>query len=527
MASPAAAAAAKEEAEVASSSTTTSSSIPSTSTSSASNLTYLASSSAGSPLYSLPGLDRSGQWKRTLARLIYPSSPRSGGVPIAVDIEFHSFRSFSYCCPGGGEGNESESKAVAEAATTTTTTTTAARSAKTDNDDSNDRDLVYELHYVLDGRGRLSSRPWDGRGKGPRVAAGDSVASFAGSAALRPSGRAGRLRKKPSPPSCSPLPWWNLATLSVTMPRDASAEAAEAAVRAAARKLRGAKLVEGRTLSARDAAAVVSGAKSRSLHGGGGGSGGGGGAAGGGGDFVTSLCCGKKKNKGKKQKLQLSPSPSSPPPSSSPSLKKNESGNGNSSESSSETTNPKRPTATALLRRRPLSRRLSALQAFRLKDQTNRLAVAFDPFSHENVSFTAGIEIFLPGHVTPRHSHARGVHELFFVLSGSGIGVVQEVRRESEEEEEREEEEGEDKGAEETRKFTSLPLSPGDAALFLPMQLHAIDVPPESESPLICLEVMAPDDRFAERVIGEGERTGGLTDEELCALAAVGCGGGS
>ena len=132
--------------------------------------------------------------------------------------------------------------------------------------------------------------------------------------------------------------------------------------------------------------------------------------------------------------------------------------------------------------------------------------------------------------MTPRHSHARGVHELFFVLSGSGVGVAQEVRRESDEESEDEEEEeggaavadADAKG----RKFIHLPLNPGDAALFLPMQLHAIDVPADSDSPLVCLEVMAPDDRFAERVMGEGERTGGLTDEELCALAAVGCGGG-
>ena len=56
------------------------------------------------------------------------------------------------------------------------------------------------------------------------------------------------------------------------------------------------------------------------------------------------------------------------------------------------------------------------------------------------------------------------------------------------------------------------------------MQLHAIDVSSDSEFPLVCLEVMAPDDRFAELVMGEGTRTGGLTDEELCALAAVGCG---
>ena len=94
--------------------------------------------------------------------------------------------------------------------------------------------------------------------------------------------------------------------------------------------------------------------------------------------------------------------------------------------------------------------------------------------------------------------------------------MAQEARRESEDESEEEKGEG--------RKFRRFPLNPGDAALFLPMQLHAIDVSSDSEFPLVCLEVMAPDDRFAELVMGEGTRTGGLTDEELCALAAVGCG---
>jgi len=479
--------------------------MPEASTSSSSNsnnLTHLASTSAGSPLYSLPGRRR---WKRTLARLIDPAD-NAGSTPIAVDIEFHSC-----CCdesdsPFSGFSDDGDDEEAAAAARTTT-----ASSRGADRKDP-DLDLVYELHYVLDGRGRLSSRPLDGRGKGPRVAAGDSVASFAGSAALRPAG-GGRFKKSKTnkaSSSSSPQPWWDLATLTVTMPRDASAEAAEAAVRAARGKLRGARKLEGATLSARDAAAVVSGARSRSLRGGSSSAGGGGGGVASG--DSGSSCCGKKINKKKQGKS--SKKPTQQPLSSSSSSAKNDDDN-------TATKASKRPTvATTLLRRRPLSRRLSALPAFRLEGQSNRLAVAFDPFSHGNVGFTAGVEVFLPGHVTPRHSHAKGVHELFFVLSGSGVGVAQEVRRESDEEEE----EGE--GGDENRKFRSLALEPGVAALFLPMQLHAIDVPAAASSPLVCLEVMAPDDRFAERVMVEGQSTGRLTDEELCALAAVGCGGG-
>jgi len=492
----------------------------STSTSPPPSITHLAASSAGSPLYSLPDLNGSGRWERTLARLIDPADSSCGGVPIAVDIEFHSRRRTSPAREGGA------ALAAAAAAAAAAARRPAARRGGGAGAGAGD-DLAYELHYVLDGRGRLSSRPLDGKGRGPRVATGDSVATFAGRAALRPVGGGGNLKRGPkngTAPAEGVVPWWSLATLTVTMPRDASAEAAEAAVRAAAARLRGARRAErgaggggAGTLSAADAAAAVSGARSRSLRGGGGGRGAGGS---GDSDASPSSCCSgkktpkqkKKQGEGKKQtRQQQQPSPPSPspptlppPPSSSP-----------------------RPASTTLRRRRPLSRRLASLPAFRLKDQTNRLAVAFDPFSQRNVAFTAGVEVFLPGHITPRHSHARGVHELFFVLSGSGVGVAQEARRESEEEEEEEDdgEGGERKGG--SRKFRSFPLSPGDAAVFLPMQLHAVDVSSDSISPLVCLEVMAPDDRFAERVMGEGESTGGLTAEELCALAAVGCGSGS
>ena len=156
--------------------TTSPSTSPPPSSSNTTTLTHLAAASAGSPLYSLPDLNRSGKWKRTLARLIDPSSS-GGSIPIAVDIEFHS-----RCSPpggGGGGGEEEEEEEEEEAAPVP-----AADPQNGGDDDKSD--LAYELHYVLDGRGRLSSRPLDGRGRGPRVAAGDSVASFAGRDDRRP-----------------------------------------------------------------------------------------------------------------------------------------------------------------------------------------------------------------------------------------------------------------------------------------------------------------------------------------------------
>ena len=169
--------------------------MPEEASTSSSNLTHLASTSAGSPLYSLP---RRRRWKRTLARLIDPADFNAGSsIPIAVDIEFHSC-----CCDdesdsGFSDDGDDESEKEAAAATKTTPASSPRGAALKNAPKDPDLDLVYELHYVLDGRGRLSSRPLDGRGKGPRVAAGDSVASFAGRAALRPkaNGAGGRFKK--------------------------------------------------------------------------------------------------------------------------------------------------------------------------------------------------------------------------------------------------------------------------------------------------------------------------------------------
>jgi quercetin dioxygenase-like cupin family protein len=137
-------------------------------------------------------------------------------------------------------------------------------------------------------------------------------------------------------------------------------------------------------------------------------------------------------------------------------------------------------------------RRLADLPAFRLS-ASNRLALTFDPF-RDGVPFTVGVEVFDAGHCTDRHSHPTG-HELFFVLAGTGTAGCD---------------------------GTPTPLAPGDVAIFPPASVHGLDADP-GQAPLVCLELLAPNDAFAERVRA-GEMTGRLADEELCALAAVGCG---
>ena len=139
----------------------------------------------------------------------------------------------------------------------------------------------------------------------------------------------------------------------------------------------------------------------------------------------------------------------------------------------------------------PAVRRLADLPAFRLA-ASNRLALAFDPL-RDGLPFTVGVEVFDPGHETARHSHATGC-ELFFVLAGTGTAHCD--------------------GA-------SFALAPGDVAIFPPASVHGIDADP-GEAPLVCLELLCPNDSFAEKV-RSGELTGSLADEELCALAAVGC----
>ena len=56
------------------------------------------------------------------------------------------------------------------------------------------------------------------------------------------------------------------------------------------------------------------------------------------------------------------------------------------------------------------------MAAFRLPNQTNRLALIMDPLT-DRVPFTFGIEIFERGHKTTPHVHPTS-QELFFILAG-------------------------------------------------------------------------------------------------------------
>ena len=133
------------------------------------------------------------------------------------------------------------------------------------------------------------------------------------------------------------------------------------------------------------------------------------------------------------------------------------------------------------------------LAAPQLPGQGNRLALVFDPVSH-GLPFTFGVEIFPPGHVTPLHVHS-SAHELFFILDGRGV-----VHCEGEEAE----------------------VGAGDLVIFPPGARHGIDnrAAPGGDR-LYCLELMAPNEMFAELVRGGDEI--GLDVEDLCALLAVGC----
>ncbi len=63
-----------------------------------------------------------------------------------------------------------------------------------------------------------------------------------------------------------------------------------------------------------------------------------------------------------------------------------------------------------------IKRALDDLETFRLPNQTNVLALVFDPLQHP-VPFTFGVEIFQASHKTPPHMHPNA-HEMFFILAG-------------------------------------------------------------------------------------------------------------
>eukprot|EP00884_Botryococcus_braunii_P002168 jgi/Botrbrau1/11952/Bobra.341_1s0017.1 len=141
----------------------------------------------------------------------------------------------------------------------------------------------------------------------------------------------------------------------------------------------------------------------------------------------------------------------------------------------------------------PLRRALQDLHAFQLPKQTNRLALVFDPLS-DDVPFTFGVEIFEPGHKTPLHTHPTA-HELFFILAGEGEAYC----------------DGE-----------WMAVGPGDVVVFPPLSVHGINTSP-SHGKMYCLELMTTNDMFAD-LVRSGKPLGVLPAEDLCVLAAVGCG---
>ena len=70
----------------------------------------------------------------------------------------------------------------------------------------------------------------------------------------------------------------------------------------------------------------------------------------------------------------------------------------------------------------PVIRTIEDYQAYRINsDDTNRLAIIFDPNSANN-SLTVCVEIFEVGSEVPPHRHNFAV-EMFFILKGEGVAV--------------------------------------------------------------------------------------------------------
>ena len=137
---------------------------------------------------------------------------------------------------------------------------------------------------------------------------------------------------------------------------------------------------------------------------------------------------------------------------------------------------------------------LAELSAFQLPNQTNRLALMFDPLDHQ-VPFTFGLEIFERGHKTKPHTHPVS-HELFFILAGDGTGFCDDE---------------------------TFPVTAGDVVVFPPTSLHGIDNGLHSK--MYCLELMLPNDMFAE-FVRQGQPTGKLGDDDMCIMVAQGCASG-
>ncbi len=138
-----------------------------------------------------------------------------------------------------------------------------------------------------------------------------------------------------------------------------------------------------------------------------------------------------------------------------------------------------------------LKKTLTDVSTYMLPNQTNRLALMFDPFANTPIPFVFGVEIFEPGHKTTPHMHT-GAYEVFFILSGHGHGFCGNKR---------------------------FPVGPGDIVAFHPGSTHGIDN--DMKQRMYCIEVMLPDEDFAEFV-----RKGSIDSlgvDDLCILTRIGC----
>ena len=127
-------------------------------------------------------------------------------------------------------------------------------------------------------------------------------------------------------------------------------------------------------------------------------------------------------------------------------------------------------------------RAVSEAATWQLPNQTNRLALLFGPHAAPGLAISFGLEIFEPGHITPRHIHS-SAHELFFVLAGEGLGVV--GGREGQRMLQQQQQQGQQQQSK-GHEF-HVRLKPGDVAVFPPGVVHALDNPYAER--LYCLQV--------------------------------------
>lgn len=155
-----------------------------------------------------------------------------------------------------------------------------------------------------------------------------------------------------------------------------------------------------------------------------------------------------------------------------------------------------------------LKRALSEVGAFRLPQQTNRLALLFGPHCSPAVCCSFGVEVFEPGHVTPLHIH-NTAHELFFVLAGKGEAVFSNNSSQGS---------SQPTGPQQQQQQQRVQVSPGDVAVFPPGVVHGVDNPGASQ--LYCLQMMLPNEFFVE-FVRSGEEAGRLDVLDVQALAAA------